>query len=45
VSIGGLPPNATLAEVYSEGRSVRVADGALADTFERWGVHVYRLTS
>ena len=44
VSIGGLPPAATLAEVYTESRSVSVSGGVLTDAFPRWGVHVYRLT-
>ncbi len=43
VTIGGLPATASLAEVYTEGRSVSVAGGALTDTFARWGVHVYRV--
>jgi hypothetical protein len=44
VSIGGLPATATLAEVYTEARTVPVAGGVLSDSFGRWGVHVYRLT-
>ena len=44
VSIGGLPAGASLAEVYVEGRSVGVANGALTDDFGRWDVHVYRVT-
>lgn len=43
VTIGGLPASATRAIVYTENRTVAVAGGSLADTFGRWGVHVYRL--
>ncbi len=43
VSIAGLPDGS--AQVYAEGRSVSVANGALTDTFDRWSVHVYRLTA
>jgi hypothetical protein len=43
VTIGGLPAAATSADVYTEGRSVPVAGGALTDTFDRFSVHVYRL--
>ena len=42
VTIGGLPQWAARAEVYTEGRTVEAVSGALTDTFERWGVHVYR---
>ena len=44
VTIGDLPPAATTAGVYTEGRSVPVVGGALTDTFDRWSVHVYRLS-
>ena len=43
-TIGGLPA-APSADVYAEHRSVPVAGGALADSFGRWSVHVYRLTA
>jgi hypothetical protein len=42
VTISGLPAGATRADVYMEGRSLTATDGAFADTFERWAVHVYR---
>lgn len=42
VAISGLPRWATRAEVYTEGRSVEVTDGALTDGFDQWAVHVYR---
>jgi Ca2+-binding RTX toxin-like protein len=41
VTIDGLPPTVTSGTVYTEGRSVAVANGSFTDTFERWGVHVY----
>jgi hypothetical protein len=42
VTISGLPPSIQSGTVYTEGRSVEVADGAFTDTFSRWDVHVYR---
>ena len=42
VTIRRLPRWATHAEVYTEGRSIQAAGGALTDSFGRWGVHVYR---
>jgi hypothetical protein len=45
VAIGGLPANATIADVYTEGRSVAAAGGVLMDAFGRWDVHVYRLAA
>jgi hypothetical protein len=42
VTLTGLPRWATRAEVYTEGRSVEAAKGALTDTFGQWAVHVYR---
>jgi hypothetical protein len=42
VTISGLPSTVTNGTVYTEGRSVDVTNGALTDTFQRWGVHVYR---
>ena len=44
VTIGGLPTTVTSAAVYTEGRTVPVANGFLTDTFARWDVHVYHLT-
>jgi hypothetical protein len=44
VTISGLPAWAVRADVYREGRSVAAAGGSLADNFDRWAVHVYRLT-
>jgi len=41
VTIDGLPPAVTSGTVYTEGRSVTVANGSFTDTFDRWGVHVY----
>jgi hypothetical protein len=43
-TIGGLPAVPSAA-VHAENRSVPIAGGALADTFGRWSVHVYRLTA
>jgi hypothetical protein len=45
VTIGGLPARASVAEVYSEGRSVASGGGTLTDTFARWDVHVYRFAT
>jgi hypothetical protein len=45
VTIGGLPAAAASADVYTEGRAVPVTAGALTDAFDRWSVHVYRLSS
>jgi hypothetical protein len=42
VTISGLPAELTGGEVYTEGRSVAAAGGALTDTFDRWSVHAYR---
>jgi hypothetical protein len=42
VTINGLPRWARRAEVYTEGRSIEAAKGALSDRFDRWAVHVYR---
>ena len=44
VTINGLPPAVTSGTVYSEGRPIAIADGSLSDAFDRWDVHVYRLT-
>ena len=45
VTISGLPPSATSATVYTEGRSVPVTNGALTDNFGQWSVHVYHLVA
>jgi len=42
VTIDGLPSTVTSGTVYTEGRSLPVANGSFTDTFDRWGVHVYR---
>jgi hypothetical protein len=42
VTISGLPASIEGGMVYTEGRSVDVADGSFTDTFSRWDVHVYR---
>jgi hypothetical protein len=42
VTISGLPAGLSRGTVYTEGRSIQVANGAFTDTFARWGVHVYR---
>lgn len=42
VTVGGLPSTVTTGTVYTEGRSIPVANGAFTDTFDRWDVHVYR---
>ena len=44
VTISGLPRAITSGEVYTEGRSVSVKDGSFTDSFDRWGVHVYRFS-
>ena len=41
VTIDGIPPTVTSGTVYTEGRSVSVANGSFTDEFDRWGVHVY----
>jgi hypothetical protein len=41
VTVDGLPPTVTSGTVYTEGRSIAVANGSFTDTFDRWGVHVY----
>jgi hypothetical protein len=45
VTIGGLQPSAAASDVYTEDRSVPVVGGSLTDRFDRWSVHVYRLTA
>jgi hypothetical protein len=45
VTIGGLPPGAASATVYTEDRSVPIVGGSLTDTFDRFAVHVYRVRS
>jgi hypothetical protein len=44
VTISGLPRAITSGDVYTEGRSVSVKDGSFTDSFDRWGVHVYRFS-
>ena len=44
VTIDGLPTTVTSGAVYTEGRSVPVANGSFTDTFGRWDVHVYHFT-
>jgi hypothetical protein len=44
VTISGLPSTVTGGSVYTEGRSVPVANGSFTDTFGRWDVHVYHFT-
>jgi hypothetical protein len=44
VTIRGLPASIESGTVYTEGRSVQVANGAFTDTFGRWDVHVYQFT-
>ncbi|NCO42784.1 MAG: hypothetical protein GW892_29280 [Armatimonadetes bacterium] len=41
-SVAGVPGKTT-AEVLGEGRSLAVQDGEFADTFESYGVHLYRI--
>jgi hypothetical protein len=41
VTISGLPAGITSGSVYTENRSVTVANGSFTDTFGQWGVHVY----
>jgi hypothetical protein len=43
VTISGLPATLRSGTVYTEGRSIEVADGSFTDTFSRWDVNVYRL--
>lgn len=42
VTISGLPANLGPGDVYTENRNVTSTDGSLADSFDQWGVHVYR---
>ena len=42
VTISGLPAAVEDGTVYTEGRSIQVANGSFTDTFARWDVHVYR---
>jgi hypothetical protein len=42
VTISGLPSTVTSGTVYTEGRSIPVSSGSFTDSFDRWGVHVYR---
>jgi hypothetical protein len=43
VTISGLPSNIASGTVYTEGRSIAVANGAFTDDFAQWAVHVYHL--
>ena len=43
VTISGLPAGITSGTVYTEGRSISVANGSFTDDFDQWAVHVYRL--
>jgi RTX calcium-binding nonapeptide repeat (4 copies)/IPT/TIG domain len=45
VTISGLPASAASASVYTEGRSVPVANGSLTDNFAQWDVHVYHVVA
>jgi hypothetical protein len=40
--VGGLPSDAK-AEVLGEGRSIEIKSGEFSDTFQPWGVHLYRI--
>src|SRR5204863_131614 len=42
VTISGLPANVDSGTVYTEGRSIAVANGSFTDDFAQWGVHLYR---
>jgi hypothetical protein len=42
VTVSGLPASISSGTVYTENRSIPVANGAFTDTFDQWGVHVYR---
>jgi hypothetical protein len=44
VTISGLPSTVTSGTVYTEGRTIPVSNGSFTDTFDRWDVHVYRVT-
>lgn len=45
VTISGLPSGVTSGTVYTEGRSIPVANGSFTDTFAQWGVHVYHFVA
>ena len=45
VTIGGLPAGFSSGDVYTEGRSVAVANGSFSDSFDQWAVHAYHFTS
>jgi hypothetical protein len=45
VTISGLPSSITSGTVYTENRSIAVANGSFTDSFSRWGVHVYRFST
>jgi Ca2+-binding RTX toxin-like protein len=41
VTISGLPAGYTSGTVYTEGRTIAVANGAFTDDFPQWASHVY----
>jgi hypothetical protein len=43
VTISGLPTSIASGTVYTEGRSIAVANGAFTDDFAQWAVHVYHV--
>src|SRR5262249_41019427 len=45
VTISGLPSTITSGTVYTEGRSISVANGSFTDAFDQWGVHVYHFST
>ncbi len=42
VTMSGLPAGVTNGTVYTEGRSIAVANGTFTDDFSQWAVHVYQ---
>jgi len=44
ITISGLPPGVTTGTVYTENRSISVANGSFTDTFGQWDVHVYHFS-
>jgi cell division septation protein DedD len=45
VTISGLPTNLGTGDVYTENRSVAASNDSIADSFDQWGVHVYRFAA
>ena len=45
VTISGLPTNLGTGDVYTENRKVTASNGTLTDSFNQWGVHVYRFAT